>query len=94
MNDGRGSLLRDRGLWRIPQDSNRVVLERPSPGKGERKRRASVQGQGRRTATSRPLAITAACCPYEGRQRAAMPARMAAEQWVQGSLTLSHALGF
>lgn len=36
------------------------------------------------------------CCllPCEGRQRAAMPVRMAAEQWVQGSLTPSRVLGF
>lgn len=94
MSDRRGSLLGGRGLWRIPGDSNRVVLEVTSLGKGERKRLASAQGLGRRITTSHPLAITAVCCPCEGRQRAAMPARMAAEQWVQGSLTLSRALGF
>lgn len=47
-----------------------------------------------RDATPHPLATAAVCCSYEGRQRAGMPARMAAEQWVQGSLTPSHALGF
>lgn len=37
------------------------------------------------------------CClpfPLQGGQRTAGPARMAAEQWAQGSLTPSHALGF
>ena len=51
-------------------------------------------GAENRDATPHPLAIAAVCCSYEGRQSADMPARMAAEQWVQGSLTPSHALGF
>ena len=41
-----------------------------------------------------PLLLLLFAAPREGRHRAAMPARMAAEQWVQGSLTPSCALGF